>query len=316
MTSVRKTICLAWVIVCVVMVWAAAKPAAAQTDVSPSPVIEESEYWVRLQTTQELLDEKNAGSTTASADIRALWDNVEGVRIGDDVITVNMEWVTAALDHESDLVELRRHVRALIDTRYETAPSDRSPSLDALRDILADPRFDYGRQTPTPVPDPSLPAPQMSPAVDGLAQIVGYIALILVAVAVIGYFARMMGVQPNRIESSVGSDEPTTSLEAHALAEAYEADRDYRSAIRYLFLALLLQLDERGLIHYDPALTNREHLRQVSTHPQAADLLRQIVSTFEDVWYGFARIDEAGYQQFARQIAQLNASMPTMMTRS
>ena len=81
--------------------------------------------------------------------------------------------------------------------------------------------------------------------------------------------------------------------------------RDYRSAIRYLYLASLLMLDEHGLIHYDRTLTNREHLRQVAGDPELADALRPVVETFDDVWYGFASVNETIYQEFRANVERL-----------
>jgi len=64
-------------------------------------------------------------------------------------------------------------------------------------------------------------------------------------------------------------------------------------------------LDERGLIRYNPTLTNREHLQQIANKPQLVERLRPVVNTFERVWYGFAPVDEALYQEFRRNVESL-----------
>ena len=89
------------------------------------------------------------------------------------------------------------------------------------------------------------------------------------------------------------------------MASDRAANRDYRTAIRYLYLSSLLTLDERGLIRYDATLTNREHLRQIDDQPQLLTLLRPIVAAFEDVWYGYAPVDEALYQRYSQDIQKL-----------
>ncbi len=94
------------------------------------------------------------------------------------------------------------------------------------------------------------------------------------------------------------------------LAVRSEASQDYRAAIRYLYLSSLLTLDERGLIRYDRTLTNREHLRQVADNQPLFDLLRPIVNVFDRVWYGFAPVDAALYQDFRQNVERLTQLEP------
>jgi hypothetical protein len=39
------------------------------------------------------------------------------------------------------------------------------------------------------------------------------------------------------------------------------SEGDYRTAVRYLYLSLLLLLEEHGLLRYDRPLTDREYLQ-------------------------------------------------------
>jgi hypothetical protein len=105
-------------------------------------------------------------------------------------------------------------------------------------------------------------------------------------------------------------DDPSTSTGARERARLSEGAQDYRSAIRYLYLSSLLTLDERGLIHYDRALTNREHLRQIGDNPQLVKALSPVVHTFDRVWYGFAPVDESLYQDFRQNVERLEQLTP------
>lgn len=58
--------------------------------------------------------------------------------------------------------------------------------------------------------------------------------------------------------------------------------------MRYLYLAALLRLDERGQLRYNRALTNREYLDRVQDNPHLQAALPPIVETFDRVWYGYA----------------------------
>ncbi|RMD73583.1 MAG: DUF4129 domain-containing protein, partial [Chloroflexi bacterium] len=81
------------------------------------------------------------------------------------------------------------------------------------------------------------------------------------------------------------------------MAAAARQAGDRRSAVRYLYLAALLWLDEQGLLHYDRSLTNREYLQQLRDQRSLRDRLAPVVNTFDAVWYGQQVIDE---QAFAR----------------
>lgn len=195
-------------------------------------------------------------------------------------------------------------VRASAPARVQDDPAsgdDPDERLETLRDILTDPRFQYDSE-----PEPE-PMPQIAPPSADIGQLILIIAVVIIAVAAVLYIMRTLQVQPRALEPPDENEDPKTSADAQSLANARESERDYRNAIRYLFLALLLSLDERGLIQYDPTLTNREHLRQIRENAHLADLLRPVVTTFDDVWYGFVPIDETGYRDFARQVDQLKA---------
>ena len=138
----------------------------------------------------------------------------------------------------------------------------------------------------------------------------GLVVLIVVG-GVLFYLARTLRFQRAALDMPPEpGEDPPTSTAAHDLAAESEAAHDYRSAIRYLYLASLLKLDERGLIHYDRTLTNREHVRQITGNPQLVEALQPVVNTFDRVWYGFAPVDEPHYQDFRQHVERLEQLTP------
>ena len=80
---------------------------------------------------------------------------------------------------------------------------------------------------------------------------------------------------------------------------------NYRSAVRNLYLAALLTLEQHGLVPADRSLTNREVLGRVdSTHPLRPHL-QPVVETFDDVWYGVHEPDAGTYAAYAHSIDEL-----------
>jgi hypothetical protein len=276
----------------IVLLWVL--PAAAQTG-----VIDENDFWQRLKQTDTLL----ADSSNLSQ-VHGLWAGVDHIRLsGGQMMPLDLRWITTA----DDSMALRSQVRALLDehSRTTTVPANTDKSLNTLDKVLQDPQFQYN-ETPTPWPDdtrlPDLPA---IPA--ELSQLLLAVAGIGAVIIVVVYFARGLQMQRAAAQTPILDDDPTTSFEAHDRAAEAERASDYRSAVRYLYLACLLLLDERGLLRYDPALTNREHLQRAASQPQLADLLRPVVNTFDRVWYGFAPVDDALYQEFRQKVERLQA---------
>lgn len=91
---------------------------------------------------------------------------------------------------------------------------------------------------------------------------------------------------------------PATSAAARGAAARLAERGDYRAAVRQLYLAALLTLQERRIVARDPSLTNREVLAQTpAAHPVRAPLAAA-VAVFDDVWYGVHEPDEATFAEY------------------
>lgn len=72
--------------------------------------------------------------------------------------------------------------------------------------------------------------------------------------------------------------------------------KDYRQAVRYLYLKSLRLLNDRELIRFHQQSTNQEYLRQLGASPQAVPF-RELTIAYEKVWYGEFPVNEG---QFGR----------------
>ena len=61
--------------------------------------------------------------------------------------------------------------------------------------------------------------------------------------------------------------------------------KNYREAVRYLYLKTLRILNDRGMIRYHPESTNQEYWQQLSATPQGRPF-RDLITIYENVWYG------------------------------
>lgn len=114
----------------------------------------------------------------------------------------------------------------------------------------------------------------------------------------------------NRLVAETTVDEsqtsPTTAADADREAAASARAGEYRQALRFLFLATLLALQERGLIELRPGVTNREYLRALHAvgdgGPRGA--LHALIDLFDASWYGHIAIGAHEYERAQRLAAQ------------
>ncbi|NDJ60709.1 MAG: DUF4129 domain-containing protein [Chloroflexi bacterium] len=254
-------------------------------------------YWQRLAETEAILA---SGGDQRQAQIAELWQGVGTVRLNNaELIPIDTEWL-----FDDDVSRLQARVQAALRSRGQGEGALGAASVQALEQILQDERFQYDPETPLP-PGVAEPPAQEAMLPASLSQFILAVLGMLAAVIIVIYIARQLTIQRYEPAPVDPDDDPITSEDAQARASASATVQDYRAAIRYLYLSSLLLLDERNIIHYDPAQTNTEHLRQLRDQPQLYDLLRRIVETFDYVWYGFSPIDEQGYTQFRQNIQQL-----------
>ncbi len=272
--------------------------------------IDEDQFWLLVAQTDQAL-----GQSPPNLDaLRQRWAAVDAVEINGEAVTLDLAWIIDALSSENPAQQqqLRHYLAALLDYHAQQHNSpDGGASLAALEEVLSDARFQYAQIEPTPLPTaaPNESSPSESAPAPQEVSLPGQIILIalgvLVVILVLSYVARSINLQGAELKAGSSDEDPTNFAEARQRAENYEAAQNYRAAIRYLYLSSLLLLDEHNLIRYDPSLTNREHLRQIAAKPQLFDALRQVINTFEDVWYGFQPVDDALYQTYRHHIDQL-----------
>ena len=94
----------------------------------------------------------------------------------------------------------------------------------------------------------------------------------------------------NDINSSSGSEDVQQSL------LAAKSNKNYRLAIRYLFLQTLQKLAVQNIITLHADKTNQFYLQQVYGKPYALDF-SVLIQTYEYVWYGAYTIDEDKFVQ-------------------
>jgi len=110
----------------------------------------------------------------------------------------------------------------------------------------------------------------------------------------VGLFYRKRSGRP---AGSGGGDEETPEEEDPAIRLQRALDsRDWRQAVRGLYLLTLRHLGEQQLIRLNAQSTNQEYIRQLAGTPREAPF-RFLTLAYEKVWYGEFTLNE---EQFRR----------------
>ena len=142
------------------------------------------------------------------------------------------------------------------------------------------------------------------------AWVIGTIGVVFLLGVVVYLLVGLRRTMVANATTTIRDDEANLTARS-ALDQASEKARggDHRTAMRYLYLSALLWLDERDLLRYDRALTNREYLERVSDNPLLRGRLQPIVETFDAVWYGHAPLDDAAFERYRAQVEALRSDV-------
>ena len=95
------------------------------------------------------------------------------------------------------------------------------------------------------------------------------------------FYSRNKKIKDDSVEEEIHLEEATLDERIAKLI----AERNYRPAIRYLYIKVLQQLNEKGWIKYHAQATNYDYIRQMSNNKFATDF-RFLTQVYEYVWYG------------------------------
>lgn len=96
-----------------------------------------------------------------------------------------------------------------------------------------------------------------------------------------------------------------------ALLNSAVEQRDYRLAIRYMYLLILQQLRDEERIIYSPEKTNHDYQIELETTALASDFTR-VAELYNVIWYGDFHIDEQQYSRVNRDFKKLESHLKSV----
>jgi hypothetical protein len=82
-----------------------------------------------------------------------------------------------------------------------------------------------------------------------------------------------------------GEEEDLTEDDLEGQLTHFIQIKDYRQAVRYLYLKTLRLLNDGGMIRYHQESTDQEYWQQLKATPQGGPF-RDLITIYENVWYG------------------------------
>jgi len=82
----------------------------------------------------------------------------------------------------------------------------------------------------------------------------------------------------------------------------------FREAIRFLFISVLVEGQQKGWWLYEPEATNREHLARVETTSDRREPLQRLIESYELAWYGLRQPGQQEFQDCEHWAQRMEAS--------
>jgi hypothetical protein len=298
----------------------------ARAETNPLPW---KDYWMLVEETSQAVKSAQAlPADQAHALLDPLaerWQSFDRVSLPDSqAVQVDNSYLLSQLRlTPPDPARLEKLLGALLALR-STAPaaSFSEGDIQTIQDILARPEFQWRQNQPSlwqqwmeRIRERFLQWMASWLSKIGLGGSLSVLPYFLTAAGLLVVFLVLIYALRNIVSGIVAESELAVGEEgeegaltagiALQKAQASSSLGDYRTAVRYLYLSSLLQLEERGLLPYDRSRTNREYLRSLSRLPLLAAILRDVVDVFDRVWYGYQPMDEDSYNRFARRVEEL-----------
>ncbi|AOZ76009.1 hypothetical protein AC231_06165 [Clostridium pasteurianum] len=111
-----------------------------------------------------------------------------------------------------------------------------------------------------------------------------------------------------RIREILGEkiDNNTTPNSLRHKADNFRKQKDFRKAIRYEFIALLLLMHTKGVLYLDEAKTNREIYEYLEKNKiSTLKAFKYLSETFNECWYGHKLKEDRVYDQWQSNMSSV-----------
>jgi Domain of unknown function (DUF4129) len=149
--------------------------------------------------------------------------------------------------------------------------------------------------------EPELPNTGLLSGIRILLVIIVFVASAIGAIYLIGRLRRKRSQEEVKDVREVLGEKiagDVTSGDLLAMAAELAKQGDYRTAIRRVYIALLLDLERRGKLPLHPSKTNRDYLNALRAERKLYPTFSIMTGAFEMIWYGQRRATVEDFNGF------------------
>lgn len=142
---------------------------------------------------------------------------------------------------------------------------------------------------------------------DNISEIFIIIALLILVCIIIVIIVKVSKTFERRkkIKEILGEkiDEGTTPKSLRAKASAFEKDGDFRQAIRYGFISILLLMHNKSLLYLDETETNDEIYTYLKNNKfSGLEKMKYVMDFFNSSWYGHKSCSAENYLKWYERL--------------
>jgi hypothetical protein len=134
------------------------------------------------------------------------------------------------------------------------------------------------------------------------------IGVLLFAIIRIAISNRMFMFTAGRKSADREEDELLQQENLASLVQEAEAQNNFRLAVRYRYMKVLQEMDERKIIALDARSTNWDYVSRMGSHPLKNQFLL-LTRAYEYVWYGEFEINNDQYGYLRTEFQQFENSL-------
>lgn len=206
---------------------------------------------------------------------------------------------------ETDSVSVKSNIRQI----EKVVPELRIPPKEKIKKYQADKHFDYRESRPVEYPEWVLKIMDWFGSLFDKSLSVVFtkafwitIFVVLLTFLIIAIVLRMQGVTLRNLlgrrkidteESEFYSEDVNTMDFDNLISESVKT-KNYRLAVRFLYLKNLKALSDRLIINWSPNKTNYSYLYEINSENLRSDFVES-TRIFDFVWYGEFQLDESSF---------------------
>jgi hypothetical protein len=136
-------------------------------------------------------------------------------------------------------------------------------------------------------------------------MIIGILAIVAIIIVIIVKINKTFE-RKRKVREILGEkiDDRTTPASLKQKASSFREAGDFRQAIRYDFIALLLLMHEKNLVYLDESKTNEEIYKYLRKNNfSMSDVFKNLGEMFNSTWYGNKTSGEQNYIKWSNGIS-------------